>query len=153
MEEVVGEGCEGADDDETNGGRVAWDRNVAETGNIFLSGVVEAENGARDQDHSSRSNGFFDENGRRGDDARVSGKGILLLALVVLATMALCMSRVGGGGKIQRKTAKHGAVDDRDLIELDEINLGTRGQGWGGKRRLPVAPFSSSCPYAIPAED
>ncbi|CAM9921042.1 unnamed protein product [Ectocarpus sp. 12 AP-2014] len=154
MEEVVGdEGCEGADDDENNGGRVASNRKVAERGKVFLSGVVEAENGARDTEYSSRSNGFFEENGRRGDDARVSGKGVLLLGLVVLATMALCMSRVGGGEKIQRNTAEHGAVDDRDLIDLDEINLGTRGERRGGKRRLPVVPFSSSCPYAIPAEE
>ncbi|CAN0058419.1 unnamed protein product [Ectocarpus sp. 6 AP-2014] len=154
MQEVVGdEGCEGADDDENNGGRVASDRKVAERGNIFLSGVLEAENGAHDQEYSSRSNGFFEENGRRGDDARVSGKGVLLLGLAVLATMALCMSWVGGGGRIQRNTAEHGTVDDRDLIELDEINLGTRGEGRGGKRRLPIAPFSSSCPYAIPAEE
>ncbi|CAM9229439.1 unnamed protein product [Ectocarpus sp. 12 AP-2014] len=154
MEEVVGdEGCEGADDDENNGGRVASDRNVAERGNIFLSGVVEVENGGHDQDYSSRSNGIFEENGRRGDYTRVSGKGVLLLGLVVLTTMALCMSRVGGGGKIQPNTAEHGTVDDGDLIELYKINLGTRGQGRGGKRRLPVAPFSSSCPYAIRAED
>ncbi|CBJ33259.1 hypothetical protein Esi_0450_0011 [Ectocarpus siliculosus] len=154
MQEVGGdEGCEGADDYENNGGRVASDRKVAERGNIFLSGVVEAENGAHDEEYSSRSNGFFEENGRRGDDARVSGKGVLLLGLVVLATMALCMSWVGGGGKTQRNTAEHGIGDDRDLMELDEINLGTRGEDRGGKRRLPIAPFSSSCPYAILAEE
>ncbi|CAN0509129.1 unnamed protein product, partial [Ectocarpus sp. 12 AP-2014] len=63
MEEVVGdEGCEGADDDENNGGRVASNRKVAERGKVFLSGVVEAENGARDTEYSSRSNGFFEEN-------------------------------------------------------------------------------------------
>lgn len=97
MEEVVGdEGCEGVDDDENNGGRVASNAQVAERGSTLLRRVVEAENGAHDQEYSSRSNGFFEENGRRGDDARVSGRGVLLLGLVVLATMALCMSRVGG---------------------------------------------------------
>ncbi|CAB1107139.1 unnamed protein product [Ectocarpus sp. CCAP 1310/34] len=153
-EEVVGdEGCEGADDDENNGGRVASNPQVTETGSTLLGRVVEGENGAHDQEHSPKRNGFFAENGRRGDDARVPGKGVLLLRLIVLATMALCMSWVGGGGKIEQNTALHGTVDDGDLIELDDINLGTRGEGRGGKRRLPVVPFSSSCPYAIPSEE
>ncbi|CAN0085914.1 unnamed protein product, partial [Ectocarpus sp. 4 AP-2014] len=154
MEGVVGdEGCEGADDEENNGGRVASNRQVAERRSIFLSGVVEAENGAHYLDHSSRSNGVFEGNGRRGDDARVSGKGVLLRGIVVLATIALCMSRVGGGEEIQRNTAEHGTVDNGNLIDLDEINLGTGGEGLGGKRRLPDATFSSSCPFVIPPEE
>ncbi|CAM9834683.1 unnamed protein product [Ectocarpus fasciculatus] len=170
MAEVVGdEACEGADDDESNGVVIdtASNLQVAEGGKIFLrnillrSGEIDAENGPHNRqcqgESSSRNNGFLEkENGRGADDARVSGNGVLLLALVVLIAMALCMPRAGAGGQLlqEGEAEQHGIADNRDVVELDEAaNFGMRREGRGGERRLPVAPFDSSCPYAIPPEE